>query len=115
MVKSVLAFGQNGVSDWLWQRISAVILAFYVSFLFIYVLCHPGLDFVTWQALYHHTAMRIFTLLALLSLLIHSWIGIWTVLTDYIKSFSLRLLLQIAVVLALVIYLFWGIQILWSV
>ncbi len=115
MVKSILAFGQNGVSDWLWQRISAVILALYTGFLFIYILCHPGLDYATWYALYSHTGMRIFTLLALLSLLIHSWIGIWTVLTDYVKWFSLRLFLEIAIVLALVIYLFWGIHILWSV
>lgn len=114
MVKSVLAFGQNGVSDWLWQRISAVILAAYFGFLFVYVVLHPGVNFEMWQALFHHTAMRIFTLLALISLVIHSWVGIWTVITDYIKCFYLRLFFQIAVVLALIIYLFWGIQILWS-
>ena len=115
MVKSILAFGQNGVSDWLWQRISAVILGLYFSFIFIYIVLHPHVDFAMWQALFHHTAMRIFTLLALLSLLIHSWVGIWTVITDYINCFCLRLCLQIAVVLALIVYLFWGIQILWSV
>lgn len=115
MVKSVLAFGQNGLSDWLWQRISAVILALYAGFLFLYIFCHPNLDVATWQALFHHTGMRIFTLLALLSLIIHSWVGIWTVLTDYIKWFGLRLFLQIVIVIALVVYLFWGIQILWSV
>ncbi len=115
MVKSVLAFGQNGASDWLWQRISAVILASYSIFLLMYILCHPGLDFATWQGLFSQTSMRVFTLLALLSLVIHSWIGIWTVITDYIKCFCLRLFLQIAIVLALVIYLFWGIHILWSV
>jgi len=115
MVKSVLAFGQNGVSDWLWQRVSAVILALYTVFLAGYILFHPGLDFAAWQTLFACNAMRVFTLLALLSLLIHSWIGIWTILTDYIKFFTLRLLLQIALVLALGLYLVWGIQILWSV
>jgi succinate dehydrogenase / fumarate reductase membrane anchor subunit len=115
MVKSVLAFGQNGVSDWLWQRISAVILGLYFSFIFVYILLHPHVDYTMWQALFHHTTMRIFTLLALISLLIHSWIGIWTVITDYIKCFCLRLFLQIAVVLTLIVYLFWGIQILWGV
>lgn len=115
MVKSILAFGQNGVSDWLWQRVSAVILGTYFSFIFLYIVLHPGVDFAMWQTLFHYTTMRIFTLLALLSLLIHSWVGIWTVITDYIKCFVLRLFLQTAVVLALIIYLFWGIQILWSV
>ncbi len=115
MVKSVLTFGQNGLSDWLWQRVSAVILALYTIFLLGYILCHPGLDFAVWQTLYAHPAMRLFTLFALLSLLIHSWIGIWTVLTDYIKYVYLRLFLEIALVLALAIYFVWGIQILWSV
>lgn len=115
MVKSVLAFGQNGLSDWLWQRISAVILALYIVFLTAYFICHPNLDFLAWQALYRTLSMRIFSFLALLSLVIHSWIGIWTVLTDYIKPFLLRMLLQIVIVIALIIYLIWGIQILWSV
>jgi succinate dehydrogenase / fumarate reductase, membrane anchor subunit len=113
-VKSVLAFGRNGASDWLWQRISAVILAAYIVFLFGYVLCHPQLDFITWKELFSGNAMRVFTLLALLSLVIHSWIGIWTVLTDYVKPFFLRLLLEIAVILALIAYLGFGVQILWS-
>lgn len=115
MVKSILAFGQNGVSDWLWQRISAVILTLYTGFLFFYLVMHPGLDAYTWQALFNTIGMRVFTFLALLSLVIHSWIGIWTVLTDYIKPFILRLILEVAVVLALLVYLIWGLQILWSV
>jgi succinate dehydrogenase / fumarate reductase membrane anchor subunit len=114
MVKSLLAFGQNGAVDWLWQRISAVILGLYVLVLMSYIILHPSLDFTTWHTLFSTTWMRIFTFLALLCLVIHSWIGIWTVLTDYIKPLTLRLLLQIALVFSLIIYMVWGIHILWS-
>jgi succinate dehydrogenase / fumarate reductase, membrane anchor subunit len=65
--------------------------------------------------LYAHWTMRIFSLLALLSLFYHAWIGIWTVITDYIKPVALRLIIEIIVVLALICYLIWGIEILWGI
>ena len=47
-----------------------------------------------------------FTLLALFSILIHAWIGMWQVLTDYVKPLALRLVLQLAIVVALVVTFF---------
>jgi succinate dehydrogenase / fumarate reductase membrane anchor subunit len=31
---------------------------------------------------------KVFTLLALVSILIHAWIGMWQVLTDYVKPLA---------------------------
>ena len=58
--------------------------------------------------------MRVFSLLAILALAGHAWVGIWTVLTDYVKSSGLRLLLQSLMILAVLVYLFWGVMIFWG-
>jgi succinate dehydrogenase / fumarate reductase, membrane anchor subunit len=58
--------------------------------------------------------MRLATLVFLLSLFWHAWIGMRDILMDYVKSTLLRLALQIVVALLLVAYAGWAIQILWS-
>ena len=67
------------------------------------------------------TAMRIFSLLALLALAAHAWVGLWTVLTDYVterqmgaKAAVIRLFLQTGMAICIFVYVVWGIQILWG-
>ena len=113
-VNSITALGRSGISDWLIQRVSAIIMAFYLIFLTGYFLSHASIDYATWAGLFSHPSMRIFSLLCLLSLLGHAWIGIWTILTDYIKCPIARGTLQILIILAFIACLAWGIQTLWS-
>jgi succinate dehydrogenase / fumarate reductase membrane anchor subunit len=47
----------------------------------------------------------------ILALVGHAWVGMWTVLTDYVKSNGLRFVLQSAMILAVLVYLFWGVMI----
>ncbi len=56
-----------------------------------------------------------FTLLALFSILIHARIGMWQVLTDYVKPLALRLMLQLVIVVALVVYVIYGFVVVWGV
>ena len=65
--------------------------------------------------------MRIFSLLAILSLAAHAWIGMWAVLTDYLterlmgsKGNVLRISAQILCSLTIFVYVVWAIQILWG-
>lgn len=114
MVTNITSFSRSGLSDWLIQRVSAVILLVYVLFLVGYFLCHPALDHAAWSALFQCTPMRIFSLLALLSLAAHAWIGLWTVSTDYIKPNVLRVMFQLFVILSLFAFVVWGIQVIWG-
>ena len=59
--------------------------------------------------------MRFGALLAVISLLLHAWIGVRDIFMDYVKPTGLRLALQVLVILALVFYGAWSVQILWSV
>ncbi len=114
MAVSITSLTGNGLRDWLIQRVTAVIIGCYFLFFVGYFLVNPHIDFTMWQALFHNMWMQIFTLLFLVSLVLHAWIGIWTVLTDYIKCAALRLSLEIIIFLALVAFLFWGVKIIWG-
>ncbi|MFQ3330485.1 succinate dehydrogenase, hydrophobic membrane anchor protein [Candidatus Njordibacter sp. Uisw_039] len=114
MVTTVTSFGRSGLSDWLVQRVSALILAVYSVFMVVYLLVNPQLDFAQWHALFSMTSMRIFSLMALLSLGAHCWIGLWSISTDYLKPFTLRFVFQMVVGLLMFIYTVWGVQLLWG-
>ncbi|GAA5189080.1 succinate dehydrogenase, hydrophobic membrane anchor protein [Ferrimonas gelatinilytica] len=115
MVRNAATLGRSGVHDFVLLRASALVLASYLIFLVGYLVLTPELTFSVWQNLFAGVAMKVFTLLALLALLIHGWIGLWQVLTDYIKPVGLRAFLQFAVNLVLLAYLFAGVVILWGV
>jgi succinate dehydrogenase / fumarate reductase membrane anchor subunit len=119
MVTAVTSFGRSGVSDWLVQRVSAVILLAY--FVCIGGTLLGGVDYPAWKAMFELTSMRIFSLAAILSLAAHAWIGIWMVLTDYLterllgtKGNVLRFICQTLSSLLIFVYVVWGIQILWG-
>lgn len=114
MVKNVTSLTQSGVKDFFLQRISAVILGTYILYLLVFcVTAHP-LTYSVWTALFSCQWMKIFTLLAIASLLIHTWIGMWTVFTDYITCAVVRGILMVGLGISVFAYLVWGIIILWG-
>lgn len=120
MVTAVTSMGRSGLYDWLMQRVSAVILLAY--FLFVGgVLLFSDVDYASWKALYSQTWMRIFSLLALLSLGMHAWVGLWAVFTDYLTERLmgttgnvLRFVAQVVSAIIMFTYVVWGVQILWG-
>ena len=114
MVKNIMSFGRSGLSDWIVQRVTAVIVAAFSIFLLGFIVFNQPLDFSTWHDLFAGLPMRIFTVLALISLLVHAWIGMWTIATDYVKPAWLRLLLELLIILSLAVFLFWGLYILFE-
>jgi succinate dehydrogenase / fumarate reductase, membrane anchor subunit len=121
MVTTVTSLGRSGVADWLLQRVSALIMLAYTIFIVGYILLTPELDYNQWRALFDQLWMRIFSLVTLLSIVGHAWIGLWIVLTDYLtervmggKATVLRLLAQLILALVAVTYTLWGIEIIWG-
>ncbi|WFF42417.1 MULTISPECIES: succinate dehydrogenase, hydrophobic membrane anchor protein [Salinicola] len=114
MVTNITNLGRSGLSDWLIQRVSALVLAVYALFLVAYLLFHPHLDYVTWSGLFAQTWMRIFSLLAFISMAAHAWVGLWTISTDYLKHTGARFGFQAVVILAIFVFLVWGVQVLWG-
>jgi succinate dehydrogenase / fumarate reductase membrane anchor subunit len=97
MVNSITSLTGNGLKDWLIQRVSAVYFAGYGLFLFMYFLLHPHLNHAEWQLLTGCIYFKTATVFAMAAFSLHAWVGIWTVITDYLDCTVLRLFFQIAV------------------
>jgi succinate dehydrogenase / fumarate reductase membrane anchor subunit len=114
MVKREVVGAHYGLRDWLSQRVTAVVMAVYSVIFLIMLASQPQLDYAAWKALWATPLLRFATLLFLAALLVHAWVGVRNIFMDYIKPTGLRLVLHIAVILALVWYAAWSVQILWS-
>lgn len=121
MVTAVTSLGRSGLYDYVIQRASAVVLALYTFFLVGFFISTPEITFEVWQNLYSQLWMRIFSLLALLSVAAHAWIGLWAVLTDYVterlmgpKALVLRMVILAIYAVVTVAFIVWGIEILWG-
>ena len=115
MVKTASTFGRSGTHDFVLLRVSAIILATYALFMVSFFVATPNLTFDVWTGLFGALWMKVYTLLALTALLAHGWIGIWQVLTDYVKNALGRGLLQLIFSVALIVYWLMGLFVLWGV
>ncbi|TXL67236.1 succinate dehydrogenase, hydrophobic membrane anchor protein [Zeimonas arvi] len=113
--KRLIVGAHYGLRDWLAQRITAVILVLYTLVLLGWLFALPELSYGSWAGMFASTWMKVLTLLALVSLVWHAWVGVRDIFMDYIKPTGLRLSLLIATIVALVGYAIWAIMILWSV
>ena len=114
MVERIVTGAHYGLRDWLVQRITAVMIAAYTLFMAGYLVLHPNLDYNVWTGLFSNQVMRSFSLLFLLAVFAHAWIGVRDVVMDYVKSAGIRLAIYVVVILALLLYVIWSVQILWG-
>ncbi len=113
-MKSVVG-AHYGLRDWLVQRVTAVLMAVYVTvFVGVLLVCPPQ-HYGEWRAWFESQPVRIATFLFFVSLFWHAWIGVRDILMDYIKLTSVRLGLEVLAAVLLVAYSGWAIQILWSI
>jgi len=114
MVNRVVVGAHYGLRDWLIQRISAVVMVLYVVAMIGYLLLQPRLNYDVWTGLFSSQTVRTFTMLFLMCFFYHAWIGVRDIVMDYVKLASVRLVLHVLVILALILYLIWSVQILWG-
>ncbi len=121
MVKAVTSFGRSGLSDWLVQRVSGVILLVFAIAVVAKLAFGDELTYEDWKAFFDGICMQVLTTAALLSLVAHGWIGMWAISTDYFterlmgaKGNVIRLAFQAVCAAVLFTYLVWGMRILWS-
>jgi succinate dehydrogenase / fumarate reductase membrane anchor subunit len=103
-----------GLRDWLAQRITAVFMVVYIAVLAALIAIDPPQDHAAWSGILRHSWLRIATFLFFAALFWHAWVGVRNVLMDYVKPTAVRLTLQILVIIALLAYLVWTAEILWS-
>jgi succinate dehydrogenase / fumarate reductase membrane anchor subunit len=114
MVNRIVTGAHYGLRDWLLQRITAVVMAVYVLLMAGYLLIQPYVDYDVWTALFSSQVVRTFTMLFLLSLFYHAWVGIRDIVMDYVNPAWLRMVLHVLVILALLLYAIWSVEIFWG-
>lgn len=113
--RKVVVGAHYGLRDWLAQRLSAVVMLLFTIVLISALLSTPELTYDSWARLFGSVWMKVFSLLAMLALLYHAWVGVRDVLMDYAKPDGLRLVLQLLTILSLLGFAFWTAIILWRV
>ncbi|KAF1024648.1 MAG: Succinate dehydrogenase hydrophobic membrane anchor subunit [Acinetobacter bereziniae] len=120
-MKSATGLTGSGSRDWYIQRVSAVVLAVYTVVVLGWILCNGGFNYEQWFGFMMTLPMKILSLLEVLSLVAHAWIGMWQVFTDYVttrqmgpSASGLRIVLTSAVIIAVIAYAIWAIQIFWA-
>lgn len=114
-VDRVVTGAHYGLRDWIAQRVTAVVMAIYIMLLAGYVLLHPDMGYAGWSVLFSYAIVRAFTLLFFLAMVYHAWVGVREIVMDYVKSAPLRLSIYVLVIVSLVLYVIWAVQILWGV
>ena len=113
MVKSVTSLTGNGLRDWIIQRVTWVIIAVYIVFLVSFMAVHTPLTHDVWCQLFRNNFMRLGTVLTLLAILLHMYIIMWTIFTDYLKNTLVRITAEVIVFISLLAFVIWGVMILW--
>jgi succinate dehydrogenase / fumarate reductase, membrane anchor subunit len=114
MVDRVVTGAHYGLRDWLMQRVTSVVMAAYAVFFAVYFIAKSPQSYAAWRALFAPQWVRVLSMLFLISLLLHAWVGVRDIYMDYIKSAGVRLVLQMLTIVALLGYTIWSAAILWA-
>ncbi|MDO4637722.1 MAG: succinate dehydrogenase, hydrophobic membrane anchor protein [Lautropia sp.] len=112
-IQRIVSGAHYGLRDWLAQRVTGVIMALYTIFLLCSICTLPQLDYYAWSHLFSGQFMKVATMVVVLSLIYHAWVGIRDVYMDYLKNALVRLLLEVGTIVLLAGYAIWAAFILW--
>ena len=113
MINRIVVGAHYGLTDWIAQRATAVIMAVYsVLIAAVLLIVRPG-TFEAWHGVFANGLIKFMTFLFIVSLFYHAWIGVRDIWMDYVKPTGIRLTLHVLTIAALVGYTAWAAAILW--
>jgi succinate dehydrogenase / fumarate reductase, membrane anchor subunit len=111
--KRLVVGAHYGLKDWLAQRATAVVMALFTLVLLAQVLLGGKMDYYKWSGIFAQQWMKVLTLIVIVSLAYHVWVGVRDICMDYIKPVGVRLVAQVATIGWLVGCTGWAVQVLW--
>ncbi len=114
MVTNQASIKRDGVQDYVSLRATAAIIAAFTLFMTWFFISTDTITYESWRGLFSGIAMKVFTLATLVAIMIHVRIGLWQVLTDYVKSSGLRGVLQFVLNITAFVYVAVGLFVLWG-
>jgi len=115
MLTRIFSFTYHHLRDWLLQRITAAVMALYSMMWLILIMVKPLNSYTAWQELFACGWMKAASLIFIVSLLYHAWLGVRDISMDYIPALGLRKAFQVLVIASLLVYTGWSLFILWSI
>ena len=111
--KRLVVGAHYGFRDWLSQRVTAVVMTVFTFALLAQVLMPGPLGYDRWAGIFAQQWMKLLTLVTIVALAWHVWVGVRDVWMDYVKPVGVRLALQILTIVWLVGCAGWAVQVLW--
>jgi len=113
--KRLVVGAHYGLRDWLAQRVTAIVLALYASAFGFYAVFLLPSGYEAWAGLFAPLSIKVATLVVVVALIYHVWVGMREIFMDYVKPTWIRLLAYVLTLLWLAGCAVWSVQILWSV
>ena len=111
--KRVVVGASYGLRDWLSQRATAVVMASFTLILLVQLLLPGPLGYDRWAGIFSAQWMKLLTLVVMLALAWHAWVGMRDIWMDYVKPVGARLSLQVLTIVWLLGCTAWAVQVLW--
>lgn len=117
MVKHNVTGANYGLSSWLQQRVTAVImlvvtLAFFAFMLYLGFNVNANIS--SWQGVFQCFFVKAIAQLFFAALVLHAWVGMRDLWMDYITCNRLKLTFHVLTIIWLLISLIYSIKILWA-
>ena len=84
---------RSGLGEWVMQRLTAVYILIYIIVILAVLSFSPVSSHADWLSLSSGLIFRVSTLMFILSILAHAWLGLKSVFLDYVHSWRLRFVL----------------------
>jgi len=115
VVTNQASMKRNGIQDYVTLRASAAIIAAFTFYMVYVFIATENITYEIWQGIFSSIYMKAFTLATLVAIMLHVRVGLWQVLTDYVKPYRVRALLQFVLNLIAFAYVAIGLFVLWGV
>jgi len=106
----------GGLSDWYWQRLSAVVLAVLLPlpFFLLVSVYSGGVDQQGLLDLLDHVLSRVLHSVLILALIIHAYIGLKVILEDYVHVLGWRIPLIGTMLVMMSGFGIWWLALIWA-
>lgn len=100
----------SGLKAWAIQRLTAIYIALFSLYLLTVLLFSAPDGYPEWKAWMGGPVVSVATLLYIVSILMHAWIGVRDVLIDYVHPIAIRAALLGVIGLSLIAMGLWAAQ-----
>jgi len=77
---------RNGVKEWIFQRISDVMIFAYAIFYLVSVFTMENVDYESWTAFHQSTGFKLYSTITLVVVMLNSLLAGWQIGTDYTQK-----------------------------